>query len=186
MTLLYTGMRRGEIIALTWNDIDFSANLIHVTKAVVFRNNQPVIIYPKTKHSIRDIPILNNLRIILERYKEKYTAEYGEDIENKPVFLNSLGHMHSESSINKFWKRFLRECNHYYETKINFGMHQFRHTFCILLYNADVDIKTAQAVLGHSDVTVTLSIYTHLEEKQKSLSIDKLNNYLSQSKVSQT
>ena len=52
------------------------------------------------------------------------------------------------------------------------------NTFCTMLYNADVDIKTAQAVLGHSDVSVTLSIYTHLAEKQKKRSIDKLNDYV--------
>lgn len=57
-------------------------------------------------------------------------------------------------------------------------MHQFRHTFCTMLFNADVDIKTAQAVLGHSDVSVTLRVYTHLEEKYKKRSIDKLNGYI--------
>ena len=57
-------------------------------------------------------------------------------------------------------------------------MHQFRHTFCTMLFNADVDIKTAQAVLGHSDVSVTLRVYTHLEERHKKRSIDKLNGYI--------
>ena len=57
-------------------------------------------------------------------------------------------------------------------------MHQFRHTFCTMLYNADVDIKTAQAVLGHSDVSVTLRVYTHFADKQKKRSIDKLNEYV--------
>ena len=47
-----------------------------------------------------------------------------------------------------------------------------------MLYNADVDIKTAQSVLGHSDVSVTLRIYTHFAEKQKKRSIDKLNDYV--------
>ena len=178
ITLLYTGLRRGEITALTWDDIDFENNIIKVNKAIVFKNNRPLVSSPKTKNSIREIPMLDILREELIKYKEKYIEKYGQNITSKAVFLNNLGEPHTESSINKFWKRFLREYNEHYGTDAKFGMHQFRHTFCTMLYNADVDIKTAQAVLGHSDVSVTLSIYTHLAEKQKKRSIDKLNDYV--------
>lgn len=180
MTLLYSGMRRGEIAALTWNDIDFDNNIIHIDKAVVFKNNQPTISTPKTKNSIRDVPLLDNLKTILLEYKKEYVLKYGKNYEKKNVFLNGLGNPHSENSINKMWRKFLKDYNDYYESEVKFGMHQCRHTFCTMLYNADVDIKTAQAVLGHSDISVTLRIYTHLGEKQKKLSIDKLNNYISQ------
>ena len=178
MTLLYTGLRRGEIAALTWDDIDFENSIIHVNKAVVFKNNHPIISTPKTKNSVREIPMLDVLREFLEKYKEKYIEKYGKDIQNKTVFLNGLGNPHTESSINKFWNKFQREYNNHYKSEVKFGMHQFRHTFCTMLYNADVDIKTAQAVLGHSDVSVTLRVYTHLADKQKKRSIDKLNEYV--------
>ena len=178
ITLLYTGLRRGEIAALTWDDIDFENNIIKVNKAIVFKNNRPIVSSPKTKNSIREIPMLDILREELIKYKEKYIEKYGQNITSKAVFLNNLGEPHTESSINKFWKRFLREYNEHYGTDAKFGMHQFRHTFCTMLYNAEVDIKTAQSVLGHSDVSVTLSIYTHLAEKQKKRSIDKLNDYV--------
>lgn len=113
--------------------------------------------------------------------KSQYSAQngvYGADIQEKAVFVNGLGNPHTESSINKFWNRFLREYNEYYNTNAKFGMHQFRHTFCSMLYNSGVDIKTAQSVLGHADVSITLSVYTHLGENQKKHSIDKLNDYI--------
>ena len=178
ITLLYTGLRRGEIAALTWDDIDFENGVIRVNKAVVFKNNHPIMSTPKTKNSIREIPILDILREFLIRYRDRYIEKYGKDIQNKTVFLNGLGNPHTESSINKSWNKFQRKYNKYYNSDVKFTMHQFRHTFCTMLFNADVDIKTAQAVLGHSDVSVTLRVYTHLEERHKKRSIDKLNGYI--------
>ena len=72
----------------------------------------------------------------------------------------------------------------------SFDMHQLRHTFCTLLYKSGVDMKTAQEILEHSDISITLKIYTHLDQELKSVSIEKLNNYVtdnsnfSQSKIS--
>ena len=55
--LLYTGMRRGEIAALTWDDIDFENDVIQINKAVTFKNNRPLVKTPKTKNSVRNIPL---------------------------------------------------------------------------------------------------------------------------------
>ncbi len=178
ITLLYTGLRRGEIAALIWDDIDFESGVIRVNKAVVFKNNRPIMSTPKTKNSVREIPMPDILREFLTGYRNRYIEKYGRDIKNKTVFLNGLGNPHTESSINKIWNKFQREYNKQYGSDAKFTMHQFRHTFCTMLFNAGVDIKTAQAVLGHSDVSVTLRVYTHLEEKQKKRSIDKLNGYI--------
>ncbi len=59
-----------------------------------------------------------------------------------------------------------------------FTIHQLRHTYATMLYNADVDLLTAQYLLGHDDAKTTLSIYTHLTNTQKARSIEKLNIYL--------
>ena len=183
LTLLYTGMRRGEALALSWKDIDFDKKIITVNKSVVFHSNRPVISSTKTKNSNRTIPLLDVLYDELLKYKIRYTGLYGKEIQDKPVFVNSLGEMHTNTSQSKLWIKFLKEFNAYFNTDEKFGMHQLRHTFCTILYKAETDIKTTQAILGHSDISITLKIYTHLDQEQKQHSIDKINKYVSQKSV---
>ena len=59
-----------------------------------------------------------------------------------------------------------------------FTAHQLRHTYATMLYDADVDVKTAQKLLGHKDLSVTMKIYTHLSEKKEAIGIERLNNHL--------
>ncbi len=66
-----------------------------------------------------------------------------------------------------------------------FTAHQLRHTYCTMLYLAGVDLKTASKLMGHSDVKITLDIYTHLDEKYKRLNIDKFNNYIAKDTTNQ-
>jgi len=61
-----------------------------------------------------------------------------------------------------------------------FTAQQLRHTYATMLYDADVDVKTAQKLLGHKDLTVTMKIYTHLSAKKETIGIDRLNNHLSE------
>lgn len=66
-----------------------------------------------------------------------------------------------------------------------FTAHQLRHTYCTMLYLAGVDILTASKLMGHSDVKITLEIYTHLDEKYKRLNIEKFNNYIANDTTNQ-
>lgn len=183
MTLLYTGLRRGEIAALTWKDIDLQNNCIFVNKSIEFVNNQPRIKTPKTENGTRIIPILNILKPFLVR---PINAN-----DNDCVFKNKLGNMHTAISLRRLFENFNKQFNiflqkHYNDyTEINITMHQFRHTFATILYKSNVDIKTAQSYLGHSSVNVTLDIYTHLDKQFKMRNAENINNYLNQSSVSQ-
>ena len=177
MTLLYTGMRRGEIAALTWGDIDFENNTISVNKAAEFIHNKPTIKAPKTKNSYRLIPILNVLK--------PYLVNKNNERNTEPVFKNVNKEMHTATSLKKLFENFNKEFNAYLKklqgeeySEVRFTMHQFRHTYATLLYYAGVDIKTAQSYLGHSSITVTMEVYTHLEEQFKNINADKLNNFV--------
>lgn len=175
LTLLYTGMRRGEIVALCGEDIDWDRNCFTVNKAVEFINNKPHIKSPKTKSGYRTIPILN----VLHPYKD-YFLQIGK---GEPVFKNAYGDMHTLTSIRRLFDRFNQNYNAYAK-RINqnlchtFTMHEFRHTYATMLYKADVDIKTAQSFLGHSSVAVTMDIYTHLDQTHKEVNAEKLNKFL--------
>lgn len=179
LTLLYTGMRRGEIVALTWKDIDLKKSTINVNKAVEYINNRPFTKTPKTKNSYREIPIFS---ILLPYFKELKRSSVKET-----VFVNAQGNMHTETSLKRLWARFLKEYSEYCGEEKKYTMHQFRHTFATILFNAGADVKTAQALLGHSSINITLEIYTHLEKQKKNISIEKIEDYLNknQSKISQ-
>lgn len=143
---------------------------------------------PKITNGIRTIPLLNILKDVLQK-------RLGESKDDELVFKNDNGGMHTARSIANLWTRFLKNYNEFINMNIEneedkieakFTMHQFRHPFATILYNAGVDIKTAQDVLGHATINITLDIYTHLEEKQKKINTDRLNDFvLNQSKISQ-
>ena len=101
------------------------------------------------------------------------------------VFTGYDGNLYTKSAIQRLFRAFNRDYNHYISKynkdeseKVNFTMHQFRHTFCTMMYDAGVDVKTAQDILGHSSVNVTLDIYTHLSREKKNINIDKMNSYI--------
>ena len=82
--------------------------------------------------------------------------------------------MHSRSSWQRMWESYLSKLD------FDFTAHQLRHTYASMLYEAGVDVKTASELLGHSDIEITMKIYTHLTEKGKKQSIEKYDYFLKQ------
>lgn len=149
---LYTGLRRGELCALQWKDIDFDKKTIRVSKSVYWTNDHvPHIKEPKTNAGIREVPIMDALYDILYPLKKR-PSEY--------VF----GLLHSYQ-IDKGFARYQKE------TGLGVTLHGLRHGFASILYKNNVDIKTAAYVLGHAQSSTTLEIYTHLMEQDKLSSV---------------
>ena len=175
LTLLYTGMRRGEILALQGKDIDWERNCFNINKSVEFLSNQPRLKSPKTKSGYRSVPILS----ILKPYQA-----YFKSIElDEPIFKNKHGTTHTLTSIRRLFEKFNSDYNNYVKDKnpelcYTFTMHQFRHTYATMLYKSGVDVKAAQNFLGHSSISVTMDIYTHLDQQHKEISADKLDNFV--------
>lgn len=183
MLMLFAGLRRGELLGLKWSDIVLDEDTIKVRRAVYYTSNQPGVGKPKTDAGTRDIPILKPLRDILPKDIPESGFVVGGG--SSPVTL---------SKFNRLWRSF----RHAHERELN-GLrsntptktqrerwisldirpHDLRHTFCTFLYDAGVDVKTAQAWMGHSDVKVTMGIYTHLSQTRKVTSLDSLTRYFS-------
>ncbi len=185
--MILTGLRRGELSALTWGDVHFEEGYISVTKSYDYKGKQ--IKSTKTESGIRNVPIAKPLYPILEKHKNNYVpiARYddrgcliktGKKIKPKKaketdwvIIGETCGQM-SETA----WKRLLEGI--IAEVGFNFDWHSLRHTYASILYEAGVDTLTAKDLLGHSDVKTTMSIYTHLSERGKKISISKLDDFL--------
>lgn len=162
--LLYTGMRRGELLALTWQDIDLKTGVIHVTKKLNYAgHNKPVLEnHLKSKNGLRDVPLLADLREALPREKmigKIFTQENGDYLRNSDIFAR--------------WKAYCQNAGIEGVT-----MHQFRHSFATLLYEAGIDEKAAAAMLGDTE-EVTRGTYQELRDTHRTTSADKVNAYLS-------
>ena len=144
---IFTGMRRGEILALSWEDIDLERRLIHVQHAVTFNMNRPVIGNPKSAAGIRFISINAQLLKILSVTQDR-TGYVIQNCKDASIPL-------TETGFKRLWEGIRSKINLYGATP-----HVFRHTYASLM-EPYTDAKTLQSVMGHADITTTLNRYTH-------------------------
>ncbi len=159
---LLTGLRKGEILALQWKDIDFDNNLISVTKSVEHINNEPRIKEPKTKSGTRYVPLLQMLKVRLEPKRGKpehyiFSADKGKS----PL---------RDKTYAKLYKDYSNEVG------ITCTAHQLRHSYATVAVEEDVNPKDLQNALGHADITTTMNIYAMARKKSVEKVAEKLNN----------
>lgn len=147
--LIYSGLRRGEALALRYDDIDRKNSVIHVTKSVQYIGNTPSVKEPKTKNSVRDVILLDTLADAIPKNEKGY------------IFRNSKGEIMSRSTYTKKWKQYCKAIGY------EITAHQLRHGYATILYEAGVADKDAQELLGHADITLTRNIYTHIRNTHK-------------------
>ena len=152
--MLYCGLRPGEAMALTWDDIDFKARTLSISKS---RKVNGELGKPKTKASNRLLPIPSVLIPDLEKAKA-----YG----HPTVSTNIYGRALSRHSVETLWSSFKEameeEMGH--EVADDLQLYCFRHTFCTDLEKKGVPINVAKALMGHSSLAMTSKIYTHYDE----------------------
>ena len=162
---LYTGMRKGEILALQWKDINFTENIIHVTKSVCYEGDKPLIKEPKTETGVRVVPLLEPLKKVLKAVKGKNQNDYIISIDGK-------------TPLRK--RRFITMYNKYREkTGVKCTAHQLRHSFATIAFECGVPVKSVQEILGHKQLSTTMDIYTDFRKKSLHDAAQLLNEKLS-------
>lgn len=160
LVCLYAGLRRGEALALRYEDIDRPRGVIRVTRAVEFVGNNPHVKAPKTEAGTRTVPLLEPL--------SQAIPEAGTGL----IFCREDGGLLTKTQYRKRWLRYCQSIG------FEITAHQLRHGFATILYEAGVADKDAQELLGHSSISVTRDVYTHIRQSQRAATAQKLNNYL--------
>lgn len=175
--LFYFGLRRGEALALSKSDIDLKNNILIVNKSIAFNKNDPVLKDTKSKSGVRNLPIPNAVKSILRDYLKQCDTFY--------LFADKGGNLLTQSMLVRMWERIIRKMNEAVctEKELLIGNlhitgltpHIFRHNYCTMLYYSGISQKKAVELMGHSDVTMIMRVYAHLDEEKEKVQ-EKLNN----------
>jgi integrase len=168
---LGTGLRLGELLALDWEHInlkekelkvDKSAKEVYIYDSFDKKHIETIIQTPKTRHSIRTVPIPSSLIDTLNKKENKEGY----------LFLNKQGNLLKGKNVSSEWTKILKKCNIPHKK-----FHSIRHTFGSILLQKGVDIETVAELMGHTAISIT-QMYMHSETKIKSNSVNKLNSIL--------
>lgn len=161
---MYTGLRIGEILALQWLDVDLSRKLISVSKnAEHIFGKGSILQTPKTESSIREVAIPNQLYDILI----KFAPQKDEDWDN---FVTSNSQQPQEHrTASRCAERLLLKIGVEYK-----GFHAFRHSYATKMLESGVNTKVVSDLLGHSNISTTLNIYSHTSNDLKKECVDKV------------
>lgn len=178
LIMLLAGLRRGELIALTWDNVDLKQRQIRVCQTAVIKGNAThVEDRAKTPAGLRIIPICEQLYLAF--------CAIPEHCRTGMVCKSVRGNMLTESAFSRGWEFFNKAMTRLlngdnpnvqgqrndiskpnYSRQFSVRPHDLRHTYATMLYDAGVDVKSASYLLGHSDSRVTLEVYTHLSESR--------------------
>jgi len=170
--LLCTGMRFGEAAALTWRDIDYKQNVIHVTKTATFNeDNTKTTGTPKSEAGKRDIPLNDTIKGILARQRKKQGMIV--QIENW-VFVSVYGKMMDNTTVNTAIRRALARLEEKGRPIEKFTAHALRDTFATRYIEQGGNPQTLKTILGHSSLAITMDLYSHVLPNTKQKEMDNL------------
>ncbi len=177
--LLFTGMRRGELVGLEWRDIDFLDSRIYIRRGVVNTKKSGVSeSTTKTSGSTRDIPVIPFVMETLQQYRkwqDEQAAAIGDLYSNETGKLFTLldGKLLSPNRVREWAEYFSKKTGMPY-----MNPHAFRHTFISLQIAAGTDIKTLQSMSGHANTKTLMNVYAHTIESARQKAAAALGNTL--------
>lgn len=167
--LIFTGMRKGELMALRWEDIDFIRQEVKISKTVSRdKRGAQIITSPKTEMANRIVVLDNETCAVLREYKKATKAK-----NNNLIIPNTVGNPLCMTKGDKWLTHIIDKYG-----LIPMSMHGFRHTFASLAKDAGLDELQVQYQLGHVDVKTTLQYYVHLTNRSKREGIKKFSHYI--------
>lgn len=167
LIMLYAGLRRGEVLALSTDDIDYVARTITINKAVRFDSNQPIISTPKTANGNRIIPIFSSLRPFLSIKRNTGIL----------ITTKSGGYM-TDTAFRRCWDSYLLHLSKAAGHPVSIRPHDLRHTYCTMLRDSGVDMHQAMIWMGHADEKMILRVYDHVTDSRTQNSIETVEKTL--------
>lgn len=180
---MFGGFRRGELIALTWDDVDFEKNTVTINKASARTKDGIITKAPKTFSSNRTVTLPSDTMHLLRKHKteqQKYRLSLGTYWKGAGhIFTQADGKQMDISTPNKVFQKVIKIYNDTHTDKLpEITLHGLRHTSATLLIAQNIDIKTVSHRLGHSETSTTLDIYAHALQKLDVAAADALGSLL--------
>lgn len=191
---LFCGLRKGETLALHWNDIDFNKKELSVTKSVSKSKDGVAYKDPKNYSSVRTVPMPEQILPLLKQYRSEYNQlrlSLGDAWKGDGnLFIQSDGKLMGRSTTYHYFVRHIKRYNEWVQNSKDkakeqgleelptIPLHGLRHSCATLLNYLDVNIIDIANILGHSQTSTTMNIYAHSFEEQKHVASDKIDEFL--------
>lgn len=173
MLALGTGLRRGELLGLHWEDVDLGEGVLHVRRNIVYVRGKGIVVQPpKTEKGNRMVPIPKLVLKMLEGHRERL-EKGGLYRSDGPVFPSRTGGYIYPDNFERTFRQLRRQAG-----LEGVNLHALRHTFATRLLELGEDLKVVQELLGHARIGITADIYTHVTERLKKRAVDKLDRIL--------
>lgn len=192
--LLGTGCRIGEVLGLTWDEIDVKEGLLNIRQNLVYRWIDGTMVYlmntPKTEAGAREIPMLQDVKAALKAARLEALKEHPEPVEIEGraynlVFRNRYGGALNPFVVNKAIDRIIRDYNEEEAKNAkaesreavlirDFSVHQLRHTFATRLCESSTNVKAIQEIMGHADISTTMDIYAEATRESRRNTMQEL------------
>lgn len=177
--LIYGGLRRGEVLGLTWDCVDFENKTIKIQYNLQYIEGKYIMKQPKSESSIRSITLPDHVFDMLKKEKLRQNKLKLQGLmkekEYDTVCINSNNNYYNPYNLDITFKRFIKRIGLEFKK-----LHSLRHSHVSMLVASGVDVKTISERVGHSDISITLKIYAHAFKENDKIAVDKIDNILSQ------